>query len=139
MGVRVWKSMGLPEDVSGKIFRDPIHGGTQDFSIVVNGRHAAVRQRFTVAHELAHFILHRGLIGDGMEEDALYRSDRLSDRQEIEANRLAAEILMPWHLINRYTGKAADELARIFEVSAEAMRIRIGPNAVARDLARRLA
>jgi Zn-dependent peptidase ImmA (M78 family) len=62
-------------------------------------------------------------------DDALYRSN-LSTREEAEANRLAADILMPRHLIARYikTYGFADPgfLASTFKVSEAAMRIRLG-------------
>jgi Zn-dependent peptidase ImmA (M78 family) len=48
---------------------------------------------------------------------------------EAQANRLAADILMPWHLLNQHmsAGKVGvDDLARIFEVSPSAMSIRLG-------------
>lgn len=85
------------------------------------------RKRFTIAHEIAHIIFHRDKIGAGLVDDALYRS-RLSNTEEIEANKLAAQILMPWNLINQYmdANAAVQSLAEIFDLSDSAMAIRLG-------------
>jgi Zn-dependent peptidase ImmA (M78 family) len=77
--------------------------------------------------------LHRDEIGTGIEDDVLYRSS-LSDRREQQANRLAADILMPGELLAE-AREAAEEkgvgdvvlyLADMFAVSEAAMRIKVG-------------
>lgn len=116
------------ENLSGKIVKDKAHGGESGYAIFVNAKDLPDRQRFTIAHEIAHFLLHRDEIGDGIVEDALYRSG-LSNKKEAEANKLAAEILMPWHLINLAMNdqvKTISKLAEIFRVSESAMSIRLG-------------
>lgn len=128
LGVAVWEFSDLPQDVSGKIFRDRVFGGQSGFSIGVNAREPYTRKRFTIAHELAHYILHRDAIGDGITDDPLYRS-KLNSREEVEANKLAAEILMPYHLIQQLQHRGirtTEELARELEVSGVAMKIRLG-------------
>lgn len=128
LGLSVWEDETLPEGISGKLFLDPVSGGASGYSIVVRASDAYVRRRFTVAHEIAHFILHRDRIGSSLTDDAMYRSG-LSTREEAEANRLAADILMPRPLIAHYIksyGSADPEvLASIFHVSEAAMRIRL--------------
>lgn len=129
LGLSVWESDAeLPEGVSGKLFKDPISGGAEGFSIIVRESDPYVRRRFTVAHEIAHFVLHRDQIGDSLADDELYRSG-LSTRQEAQANRFAADILMPRNLVTRYVnqyGKDPQTLASLFRVSERAMRIRLG-------------
>lgn len=119
------------ENLSGKIVKDEKYGGDSGYAIFVNSKHSKTRQRFTIAHEIAHYLLHRDAIGNGVVDDALYRSG-LSNSQEREANKLAAEILMPWHLINEILDekfKNIQELAAYFNVSESAMSIRLGiPN-----------
>lgn len=88
LGVEL-KAATLKPGISGEIRRKD----DQSYRIRVNRHDPSRRQRFTVAHELAHFLLHRDEIGDGIEEDKLYRSI-LSDAREQQANRLAADILM---------------------------------------------
>jgi len=127
-GLTVW-TQDLPDNVSGMIKKDADHGGRAGYSIIVNGKHARVRQRFTVAHEIAHFLLHSDKIGDGLEDDSpLYRSE-LSTKEEVQANKLAAKILMTFHLltIEMKSGvRDARELAERFDVSLQAMSIRLG-------------
>jgi len=96
--------------------------------IRVNRHENKKRQRFTVAHEIAHFILHRDQIDSELTDDTFYRSG-LSERKEVEANKLAAEILMPWALISQVTaeeGKTTAELADELRVSEVALKIRLG-------------
>jgi len=135
LGLNVWESDAeLPEGVSGKLFKDPFNGGAEGFSIIVRESDPYVRRRFTVAHEIAHFILHRNQVGDSLADDELYRSG-LTTRQEAQANRFAADILMPRDLIARYVnrfGTDVESLASEFKVSVAAMTIRLGlpPNPV---------
>lgn len=121
----------LPPGISGEI--RPMEGDPDRFIIRVNRHEKKERQRFTLAHEIAHYLLHRGLISSGLTDDIMYRS-KLSDRYEVEANRAAAELLMPAAVIRRRVrenGGIVDEelakrLANEFEVSLPAMKIRIG-------------
>jgi Zn-dependent peptidase ImmA (M78 family) len=56
------------------------------------------RRRFTAAHELGHFLLHRATMGRfRADTEATLREaeDDVADRMEREANRFAAELLMP--------------------------------------------
>lgn len=128
MGVNVFHVPNWPDNLSGKIMRSSAQGGSSGYAIYVNQRHHVNRRRFTTAHEIAHFILHQDSIGDGITDDGLYRS-RLSNWMEAQANKLAADILMPWHLLNRFVEggtTSVDQLADIFKVSNSAMSIRLG-------------
>lgn len=121
----------LPRGISGEI--RPSDESESGFMIRVNKHESKVRQRFTVAHEIAHYLLHCDRIGDGVRDDFLYRS-ALSDRIEAEANRLAADILMPPSVVEKFldegSGNDFDEMvknmAETFNVSEQAMKIRIG-------------
>lgn len=129
LGLKVWKT-GLPKNISGKIFRDSDHGGPSGFSIVVNSEEKSVRQRFTVAHEIAHFLLHRHLLESkgALVDDIMYRSG-LSTSEEVAANKMAAHILMPFSLINSLVNSGITnvaDLAKALEVSKTAMAIRLG-------------
>jgi uncharacterized protein DUF955 len=122
-------SATLPVGISGEI-RPAL--GEGNFTIKVNRHDDHRRQRFTVAHELAHFLLHRQYIGNGLSDDVLYRSS-LSDAKEAQANRLAADILMPMQLVKALEENArtsgviniVSHLASAFEVSETAMQIRM--------------
>jgi Zn-dependent peptidase ImmA (M78 family) len=127
LGLRVISST-LPTGISGEI--RPANG---TFVISVNRHDSERRQRFTVAHEISHYLLHREQIGSGITDDVLYRSS-LSDSREAEANRLAAQILMPREKVQELAAACAgmpeeekiNFLASAFEVSEVAMKIRLG-------------
>lgn len=103
------------------------------YLIRVNRHDVKARQRFTLAHEIAHFLLHRHLIGDGIVDDILYRSS-LSDALEAEANRLGADIVMPFDLLEesrqrfKEMGKERqyEAIADEAGVSVTAIKIRFG-------------
>lgn len=115
----------LPLKISGLI--KPDDNGS--FVIKVNRFESKERQRFTIAHEIAHFLIHRDQINAGVVDSVLYRS-KLSSRVEAEANRLAADIIMPRDKIielENETGITEPvQLAQRFAVSREAMEIRVG-------------
>jgi len=109
--------------------------------IGLNTQTSRRRQRFTVAHELGHLLLHEGKI---IVDQAVLRVDLRNDIssmgtdvEEIEANAFAATLLMPEtivfaHVLNLVKGNSEiarealiAELARIFDVSAEAMGYRL--------------
>ena len=130
LGVEV-KAATLKPKISGQLQRT--EENRDKFRIRVNRHEVAARQRFTIAHEIAHFLLHRDQIGDGIEDSILYRSS-LSDSREAEANRLAAQLLMPEELVlQAWKGlgghkdqQTLKSLAGLFDVSESAMRIRLG-------------
>ncbi len=125
MGLRVF-SERLHQKISGKLYRDK--ESQSGWSISVNSDELDVRKRFTAAHEIGHFVLHKDLIGSGIEDDVFYRSG-LPHWQETEANNFAADILMPWELINKFTDQGVNTpegLAKAFNVSKTAMNIRLG-------------
>jgi Zn-dependent peptidase ImmA (M78 family) len=101
--------------------------------IGVNSREAMVRQRFTIAHEIGHFILHP-------QKDAFvdYRKERTEGEirpvRERHADMFAAALLMPRKkLLKDFRRLAKDGdtdqitamLARQYAVSEEAMRFRL--------------
>ncbi|MCD7060278.1 ImmA/IrrE family metallo-endopeptidase [Pelagibacterium xiamenense] len=121
----------LKPGISGEIKKSET--APSGYLIRINRHEKRERQRFTLAHEITHYLLHREKIGNGLSDDILYRS-RLSDTLEAEANRGAAEILMPrGKLLERWQefGNARDEetiaaLAAEFQVSKQALSIRLG-------------
>lgn len=128
LGIKILSST-LRSDISGEIRET-----NGEVTIKVNRHDAKTRQRFTVAHELAHYFLHRDLLKDGIVDDVLYRSSH-STSIEQEANRLAADILMPIHLLNKLvlqcnhekeTSRKIEYLAQELNVSITALKIRLG-------------
>lgn len=109
------------------------------YQVVVNATDSDARKRFTAAHELAHYLFHRdmlnergrlnrhtdNLFGDGKANNTTFP---FTDKHEVEANKLASQILMPSDLVRQLYRKVddnVDELAEAFGVSKRAMQIRL--------------
>lgn len=129
LGIKVTLS-SLPMNCSGLI-----HKTDTGYEIKINRHESRERQRFTLAHEIAHFLLHRHIIDNtvnGIRDDVLYRSGE-PKQIEYEANRLAADLIMPKNQIlkrlskfgSRISEELIDNLAEEFGVSKAAMEIRI--------------
>jgi len=130
LGLEVFKS-SLKPGISGLI--EPSDSASAGYRIRLNRHEVLERQRFTLAHEIAHFLLHRQDIGAGVVDDVMFRSS-LSSRKEVEANKLASELVMPDREValarRQYahlpTEELVVELAKKFRVSQQAMRIKLG-------------
>jgi len=126
LGVKEVFRVPLGESLSGKLEKE--EGG---YCIMTNETEPKERRRFTIAHELAHFLLHREKIGYGITEDTSYRNNlKLNSTEELEANRLAADMLMPIakidELIAKKTQVSVQETADTFHVSISALKVRLG-------------
>ena len=85
---------------------------------------ASGRRRFTIAHEIGHFVLHQ----EGCRPEHGGGADEAGRVEEGEADEFAAELLMPEHLVReavRTHGPDATRLAVRFEVSRKAMQARL--------------
>jgi Zn-dependent peptidase ImmA (M78 family) len=124
----------FPGQLSGMVHRQTAGGAV----IGINSLHPLTRQRFTIAHELAHLVLHKDEDLHIDETSAIrFRSELSSkavDAGEIEANQFAAELLMPSKMlfseINKLpddlgTEEAVTKLAELFQVSEQAMTFRL--------------
>lgn len=118
-------------DVSGLLLRE---GSLA--TIGVNSSHPHVRQRFTIAHEFGHFLLHTGIIAHCDRDYRVnYRSEESSQAtnvEEIEANFFAATLLMPRPFLDQQDAlmaldddRAVRVLAHQFDVSGHAMSLRL--------------
>jgi Zn-dependent peptidase ImmA (M78 family) len=120
-------------DISGMVYRD------KDRTVIgVNSLHHMNRQRFTIAHEIGHMLLHEGT---EVHVDKTFRvnlrddlSSQAVDREEMEANGFAAELLMPRHmLLEDLKGREIDfeneenirRLASKYRVSPQAVTFRL--------------
>lgn len=114
------------DGVSGAFFKDH-----DNLILGVNKSHSKQRQRFTIAHEIAHYILHSTeyLHYDlKKQEEIFFRADNISNPDEVEANHFAAELLMPEILINKCIDNnilLIEDLAKLFNVSKDAMMYRL--------------
>lgn len=125
MGVDVRYSAGIDGDldISGKFFYE--HGRPV---CVINRYDIEQRQRFTLAHELGHYILGHGEQIDRTE--SLYRNPKgYQDYSERQANAFAAELLMPERLVDFLIEEkemlSINKLAETLNVSQIAMQYRL--------------
>jgi Zn-dependent peptidase ImmA (M78 family) len=88
-----------------------------------------LRQRFTIAHELAHHMLGHTADGHKFRDNIAQFSLRSSEPFEIQANKFAAELLMPKeaidYLIMDENITSLNQLAELFAVSTVAMQYRL--------------
>lgn len=110
--------------------------------IGVSPNESEVRRRFTICHEIGHYLFHKDsgqLFIDNKKFQVMFRSDEVSQdyNQEKEANHFAASILMPEHLIEQsiftlyedeyiYTDEEIiRSMSKEFKVSQPAMTFRL--------------
>lgn len=80
----------------------------------------ASRKRFTIAHEIGHFIIpHHRNLGNICEERKIESFDRDLNRPEVEANEFAAELLLPSAVLRKRFDLADFSLAQISSVAAD--------------------
>jgi len=134
----------MEDEISGMLIPLSKPSTEKQWAIVVNRAHVPSRQRFTIAHELGHLLLH-GYTSPHADRGYKLRfrnstSAEGSVLEEVEANQFAAELLMPEDLL---LGKLVDEgleyvpvgdddddprltkLARELKVSRQALAIRL--------------
>ena len=93
--------------------------------IGVNKKNHRVRRRFTIAHELGHFLLEHAHRKDTDITENVSDQHILEER---EANSFASQILMPEPMVRKEVeGKAIDlkKIATTFDVSEQAATIRL--------------
>ena len=106
--------------------------------IGINALHPNGRQRFSIAHELGHLLLHDDTeLQVDKHAFVAFRnlaSSNAEDPREVEANQFAAALLMPEDLLLRSVNELEDDLdletaiatlAQRFGVSEQAMTIRL--------------
>jgi hypothetical protein len=114
----------------GALVRNPENHA--EWGIFVNPKARAERRRFTVAHELGHFVLHRATQATfNCDKESVYTGIDTLKAIEREADDFASNLLMPGNMLrDRIDGKRIDiyllgALAKEFGVSIEAMCIRL--------------
>lgn len=134
LGIRVvYKPYEEGDDVSGMLYR-----GDGRPVIGVNSAHHIHRQRFTIAHEIGHFLLHKGKMY--VDTPTVRFRNTVSglaiDNEEIEANGFAAELLLPRKFLEKsleglFQRKIRDrkvileKLSSEYKVSAQTVEFRL--------------
>lgn len=103
--------------------------GPADFEIFVSSTTSGARDRFTIAHEIGHYILHYLYPRtQGKTIDKMYATRYGSEREEWEANWFAASFLMPRDAFieqMKACGQDLDCVAGHFGVSRKAAEVRV--------------
>lgn len=142
---RIVKSKGivlqyapLDEELSGMAY---IKDGVA--IIGVNALHHPNRQRFSIAHELAHHELHADELRKAVHVDKVFRvlhrdvvASQGVDALEIDANAFAAELLMPEAFLKDALDDAGLDIEDDDSVEALARKFRVSPSAMRYRLAR---
>lgn len=126
LGVTVEKRR-LDHGIDGLLIR---RSGSEPFIAVVNAYTSGNRQRFTLAHELGHYVRDYRGRATGRIGIVEYRNEPSStgaDDREIWANGFAASLLMPASIVRVMwaQGQTPERMARLFGVSAQALTIRL--------------
>ena len=135
LGIKIYESYDFTNTQSGSIKKED-----GQFVIYLNGLDSPTRKRFTIAHEMGHFLMHSDYLNQGKESiteikqpvPILKRPSSSTDvlaeekKREIEANCFAAELLMPEEKFKEVFSQAnkIDEVANTFNVSPSAVTIR---------------
>ena len=112
----------MDDDISGSL---RMSDSGNHWVLTVNSLHHPNRQRFTIAHELAHFSLHTSTASDFIDHNFFRNGD--SNPMEAEANKFASELLMPETEFRKYVSDFAgsiEALSKFFKVSTLAVRVR---------------
>lgn len=133
LGLNVYETYDFEDSKSGAIRKEK-----DGFVIYVNAKHPLARKRFTIAHEIAHFLNDQDYFEthDGFDEltkqpsfAELKRGDQPNGEErnrEIRANKFAAELLMPENKFREIyeDANSIEEIANYFQVSTSAASIR---------------
>lgn len=96
-------------------------------TIYVNAEDSGVRQAFTIAHELGHWLLHRNYLQDD-DYAVLLRNtcseSNKTDYREREANAFAAHLLVPHNMLRKYRDSSNYRASKIFGVSEQVIKFR---------------
>lgn len=119
-GIKISREQ-MDYDISGYIQKRPT-----GYVIGINQYHNPRRQRFTIAHEFAHYLMHKEIIEQGtLKEDRILFRNNENNKIEREANTLASDILIPEERFKSFIKNGVrdvDQLANEFDVSVSAIR-----------------
>ena len=127
LGIQVDEA-DLGEECSGMLVRE------EDYAVIgVNVNHHEHRKRFTIAHEIAHFMLHGGEAYIDKPPHIDFRaadSGSGTQQEETEANQFAAALLMPADQVRDAVEEQPFDPARDDELLNLARRFKVSPQAM---------
>lgn len=119
----------IPDDtVDGLLVK---RANTAPFIALVSSDITENRARFTLAHEIGHYVHKYQACRNQTIDSIVERRDALSSQgvnpEEIWANQYAAALLMPRNVVEQMWGDGMrfEDMARIFKVSLAAMGVRL--------------
>ena len=132
LGFKVVKGNFNAELLGGN--KNDIVSGGIDYNnkiIYVNDGDSIGRRRFTIAHELGHWFLHKPELNDDIRIMVDFRNGK-SNSKEAEANYFASELLMNYNEIYRFCNEnkgkkffSISDFMHYFKVSEQAAKIKI--------------
>lgn len=96
--------------------------------IEVNKNHHRHKQRFTIGHEIGHFVLAHSPVVSPYDDRSIADPSKVNERQ---ANVFSSELLMPEPLVREHWAglrrgeRPIDTMAECFDVSSQAMYYRL--------------
>ncbi|WP_159996780.1 ImmA/IrrE family metallo-endopeptidase [Roseomonas sp. 18066] len=126
----------LDKHASGHVVQTGRADGAPSYKVTVLATEGEARKRYTVAHEVAHVVLHPELVQTGahrLPPGSLVENKAI----EREADRMAAAILMPEISVLRavQSRPTLRQLADTFKVTEDAMKVRTLQLGVSKKLA----
>lgn len=121
-GIAKWLGLEIEEyEFRGRVSGCLVYVENQ-WVVGVDRRQPLGRRRFTIGHEIAHY-----LFDSGVRREFYCKPRSYQDSLERRADYFAANLLMPpWWVEKLYwSGWGVDEMAEYFVVSKEAMRVQL--------------
>lgn len=127
---RIARAMGIPVQATALNVSGVIELEQGRPAISYNEADVPVRQRFTIAHEIGHYVLgHLNAGTPRFRDPATNFSSAADSNDERQANRFAADLLMPaetvQYAITKREYRGIAKLAALFGVSQVAMKYRL--------------
>lgn len=123
LGINV-RTTPLAADTAGFIIKEQNEDRP---TIYLNSGDGEQRRRFTLSHELGHFVTHRDepVLAYVDKRDEL--ASKGTDPAERWCNAFAAELLMPEAIVKKYwaEGMSSEEIRQKFDVSKAAIAVRL--------------
>ena len=111
-----------PIDSAALLQNGPVEG---TYGVIIRSLDGHTRQRFSLAHEIAHVVL--GIVGDEWRYKGQVASRGERNPEERMCDYFAGALLMPRPMVLQSirSNASVEDLARTFEVSVWSMKIRL--------------